>query len=117
MTKEQAGIKNAQKELLKEYLGKITNITNAVSYTGRQAKDVFDIYMFSKTVIPLHIFLKGLSGQIQRGMIDWYQTFSRHELKMGLLDMDIYDKKFDARKMIIYLEDEIKEFIKEAVGQ
>lgn len=107
------------------YLQKIIAITGAkieVDDVGRQfmqgrreARDVFDIYMLSKKIKPLHAYLKRLPNQIQRGMIDWYQTFSRHDIKMGLLEMDIYDKKFDSKKMIIYLESEIKKFMKEVV--
>lgn len=100
------------------YLQKVTTITGREFMKGRrEARDAFDVYLLSKKVKPLHIFLKGLSSQIQRGMIDWYQTFSRHELKIGLLDLDIYDEKIDSREMIIYLEGEIKKFMKEAVGQ
>lgn len=107
------------------YLQKITTITGTKIQeddVGRQfmqgrreARDAFDIYMLSKKIRPLHVYLKSLPNQIQRGMIDWYQTFSRHDIKMGLLELDIYDKKFDARKMIIYLEGEIKKFMKEVV--
>ncbi len=83
---------------------------------GRQeARDVFDIYMLSGKIRPLHIFLKKIPQQQQRGMIHWYRTFSRQELKLALLDLDIYDKKFNAKEMIIYLEDEIKQFTKEAI--
>ncbi len=107
------------------YLQKVTTITGTriqEDEIGRQfmqgrreARDAFDIYMLSKKIKPLHIFLKGLPSQMQRGMVDWYQTFSRYDVKLGLLDLDIYDKKFDARGMIIYLEGEIKKFMKEAI--
>lgn len=83
----------------------------------RQARDVFDIYMFSKKIQPLHTFLKGLSSQMQRGIMHWYQTFSRQELKLALLDLDIYDKKFDAKEMILYLEDEIKKFMRQVLDE
>ena len=52
---------------------------------------------------------------IQKGIVHWYQTFSRQELKLALLDLNIYDKKFDAKQMIIYLEDEIKEFVRQVL--
>ena len=107
------------------YLQKIFAITGThlgTDDTGRQItggrrepRDIFDIYMLSKRVEPLHIFLKNASGQLQRGMIHWYRTFSRQELKFALLDLDIYDNKFDVREMIIYLEDEIKRFMKEVI--
>ena len=107
------------------YLQKIVAITGTqleeddigrqVMQGRRQARDVFDIYMLSKKIRPLHIFLKGLSSQIQRGMVHWYRTFSRQDLKLSLLDLDIYDKKFNTKEMIIYLEDEIKRFTKEVI--
>lgn len=81
---------------------------------GRQeARDAFDIYMLSKKIKPLHLFLKSSSSQIQRGMIHWYRTFSRQDLKLGLLDLDIYIDKFDSREMIRYLEDQIEKFTEE----
>jgi hypothetical protein len=48
-------------------------------------------------------------------MAGWYQTFSRQELKLGLLDLDIYEHKFDAKEMIIYLESQIKKFVKQVL--
>jgi hypothetical protein len=96
---------------------KSDEISREFTQGRRKARDAFDIYMLSKKVKPLHLFLKGLPGQMQRGMVHWHQSFSRHDLKLGLLDLDIYDEKFDSRKMIIYLEDEMKKFIKEVLGQ
>ena len=103
------------------YLQKITAITGTnpveddigrVVFQGRRkARDAFDIYVLSRKVCPLRAFLKKLSVPLQRGMVHWYQTFSRQDLKLELLDMDIYDTDFDAREMIIYLENEIKKFI------
>lgn len=81
----------------------------------REARDIFDLYMLSMKIKPLHIFLKNASNVIQKGIIHWYQTFSRQELKLALLDLDIYDKKFDAKEMIIYLENEIKQFVKQVL--
>lgn len=77
----------------------------------REARDVFDIYMLSRKIKALHIFLKGVSSQLQRGMVHWYRTFSRQDIKLALLDLDIYDRKFNSKEMIIYLENEIKQFI------
>lgn len=81
----------------------------------KEARDVFDIYMLSKKIKPLHVYLRTVSQLFQRGMVHWYRTFSRQELKLSLLDLDIYDNKFDAKEMIIYLEKEIKQFIKEVI--
>lgn len=83
-------------------------------FRGRnEARDVFDIYMLSKKIKPLSLILKKISPALQRGIIHWYRTFSRQQLKLSLLDLDIYEKNFNAQEMIIYLEDEIKKFIKE----
>ncbi len=78
----------------------------------KEARDIFDIYMLSKKIKPLHIFLKKVPQQQQRGMVHWYRTFSRQDLKLALLDLDIYEKKFNSKEMIIYLENEIKKFAK-----
>jgi len=107
------------------YLQKIFTITGTalgqdeigreITQGRKQARDVFDIYMLSKKIQPLHKFLKGLPMQFQRGMVHWYQTFSRHDLKLDLLDLDIYVKGFNSRDMIIYLENEIKKLIKQVL--
>ena len=109
------------------YLHKITAIAGLqpqVDEIGRQitegrkqARDVFDVYMLSKKIQPLHIFLRNVSSSLQRGMVHWYRTFSRQELKLALIDLDIYEAKFDAKEMIAYLENEIKQFTKEVIGQ
>ncbi|MBU2540276.1 MAG: nucleotidyl transferase AbiEii/AbiGii toxin family protein [Candidatus Omnitrophica bacterium] len=100
----------------------ISGIRPEIDEIGRQiiegrkeGRDVFDVYMLSKNIQPLHIFLRNVSSQLQRGMIHWYRTFSRQDLKLALIDMDIYDKKFNSREMIIYLENEIKEFMREVI--
>jgi len=77
----------------------------------KKARDVFDVYMLSKKILPLHLFVNKIPGYLQRGLVHWYRSFSRQDLKLALLELDIYDKKFNARKMIIYLENEIKRFI------
>ena len=103
------------------YFQKITTITGTalvhddigreIIQGRREARDVYDIYMLSRKIKPLHIFLSGLPPLFQRGVVHWYRTFSRQDVKLGLLDLDIYDKNFDSRKMISYLEDEIKKFM------
>lgn len=107
------------------YLQKITAVLGTrtqTDETGRQfmqgrqaARDVFDIYMLSKKIKPLHLFLEDIPAYLQRGMIHWYRTFSRQDLKFELLDLDIYDKKFDSKEMIIYLEKEIEKFAEEVI--
>ena len=104
------------------YYQKISTIAGAgVAYdeTGRelasgrnQARDAFDVYCLSRQIMPLSVFLKKLPPRFQRGMVSWHQSFSRQDLKLSLLDLDIYDKNFDSREMISYLDGEIKEFMK-----
>jgi len=103
------------------YFQKITAITGTgliYDDTGREiiqgrreARDVYDIYMLSRKIKPLHIFLNELPPLFQRGMVHWYRTFSRQDIKLALLDLDIYDRNFDSRRMIFYLEGEIKKFM------
>jgi hypothetical protein len=105
------------------YLQKITAITGTRAtrdYIGREiikgrneARDVFDVYMLSKKIKPLHIFLQKTPDYVQRGIVQWYRRFSRNELKLALLELDIYFDDFNSKEMLIHLEDEIKKFIQE----
>lgn len=79
----------------------------------KEARDVFDIYMLSKKVAPLSKFIQTMPKYAQRGVVHWYNTFSRHDLKIGLIDLDIYDKAFSSQEMLLYLDNEIKKFIRE----
>jgi predicted nucleotidyltransferase component of viral defense system len=107
------------------YLQKITAITGTqprIDHIGREitegrneARDAFDVYMLSKKIKPLHVFLQKTPGYIQRGMVQWYRRFSRTDLKLGLLDLDIYLDKFDSKEMIMYLDREIEKLIQETV--
>ncbi len=82
-----------------------------VIHEGRnEARDVFDLYMLSRKIMPLHVFLKGVSPNYQKGMIHWFRTFSRHDLKLAVLDIERYDDGFDSREMIAHLEKEIDLF-------
>jgi hypothetical protein len=105
------------------YLQKITAITGTRTtrdYIGREiikgrneARDAFDVYMLSKKIKPLHIFLQKTPDYVQRGIVQWYRRFSRNELKLALLELDIYLDDFDSKEMLIHLENEIKKFIQE----
>lgn len=75
-----------------------------------EARDVFDLYMLSGRFQPLHRFLQRAPAPWQKGIVHWYRTFSRQELKLALMDLDIYDPQFNSREMIRYLENEIKRF-------
>lgn len=110
------------KDLYLQKISAISGVQPVTDEVGRQiiegrkeARDVFDVYMLSKKIRPLHLFLRETPPQFQRGMIHWYRTFSRQELKLALMDLDIYVAGFDARELIIYLESEIKQFAREAI--
>lgn len=85
--------------------------------TGRkEVRDVVDIYYLSKKVLPLHRFMKNLTREYQRGLVHWHRSYSRQEVKLGVLDLDIYDKDVNVSEMIIYLDNELKKFIGEVTG-
>lgn len=87
-------------------------------HQGRnEARDVFDIYVLSKKIQRLHKFLQKVSDPYQKGIVHWYRTFSRQDLKIALLDLDIYDPQFNSREMIAYLEAEIKLFTRGIIGE
>lgn len=77
----------------------------------REARDAFDIYMLSQKISPLHKFIKKFSRAQQRALVHWYRTFSRYDLKMGILDLDIYDKKFDIKNLLHHLDGEIMNIV------
>lgn len=94
---------------------KIDELGRQIMEGRKEARDVFDVYMLSKKIQPLHMFLK--PAQLQKGIIHWYRTFSRQDLKLALIDLDIYDPDFNSNEMIVYLESEIKQFIREVIGE
>jgi predicted nucleotidyltransferase component of viral defense system len=84
--------------------------------TGRQeARDVFDIYCLSEKVEPLHRFMKRLGRQYQRGIVQWYRSYSRQDLKLGILDLEIYLPDFDVTELIGHFDKEINLFITEEI--
>jgi predicted nucleotidyltransferase component of viral defense system len=109
------------------YFQKIAAISGTqteIDETGRQftegrneSRDVFDVYMLSKKIQPLHMFLKNVPVLLQRGLVHWYRTFSRQDLKLALLDLDIYEPNFSSKEMIVYLENEMKQFIREVIEE
>lgn len=89
-----------------------TDETGRERLTGRnEAKDIVDLFYMSKKVLLLHKFLQKMPNMQQRGIITWYRSFSRQDLALNVLDLDIYDKNFDSSLMINHIESEIKQFI------
>lgn len=93
----------------------LDEIGREVSEGRGEARDVFDLYHLSKRIQPLHRFLPKAPLPWQKGIVHWYRTFSRQQLKLALMDLDIYDPKFDSREMIWHLEAEMKQFIQEMI--
>lgn len=91
---------------------RVDEVGREVSEGRGEARDVFDLYMLSRNIRPLHRFLPQTPLPWQKGIVHWYRTFSRQELKLALMDMEIYDPKFDSRAMIRHLEEEIQQFIR-----
>jgi len=96
----------------------ISGVSSILDDTGRElffgrqkVRDVFDLYMLSQKIKPLSEFLRNVPADFQRGIIHWYRTFSRKEVKLALLDLDIYDREVDPKAIIVYLEKQIKTFI------
>ena len=81
----------------------------------KEPMDAVDIYYLSKKITPLHKFLKTVDRQYQRGIIQWYRSYSRQDIKLGVLDLDLYDEIFDVSEMISYLDNEIKEFMEKEI--
>ena len=97
-------------------IGTVSNIdeTGKETHSGRnEPRDIFDIYCISKNILPLHEFIAELSKSRKRRIIQWYRSYSRQEVKLGLIDLEIYNKKFDSNKMILHIDKEIKIFFKE----
>ncbi len=94
----------------------LDDLGREVSEGRGEPRDVFDLYMLSRSVQPLHRFLPRAPLTWQQGIVHWYRTFSRQELKLALMDLEIYDPKFDPAAMIRHLEDEVKRFTRAMVA-
>lgn len=84
--------------------------------TGRrESRDIVDLYYLSKRVCPLHKFIRKFPSYYKRGLIYWYRTYSRHDFKVEVIDLDIYDKEFDVSDVIKHFDTEIEKIIEEAM--
>ncbi|MFH0926609.1 MAG: nucleotidyl transferase AbiEii/AbiGii toxin family protein [bacterium] len=79
---------------------------------GRQeAKDLFDIYFLSKEFLSLADFIDEFCGQVMKeGIIRWFRTFKRLEMKIELADIKT-DKKVDFREIDRHLAGEIEKIL------
>lgn len=94
------------------------DITGREIITGRkEARDIVDVYYLSEKICPLHKFIKNFSDIYKRGIVYWYRTYSREELKFGVLDLDIYDKNFNIANLIKHFDEEVKKIISKSLGE
>jgi len=90
-----------------------TDATGKIIFTGRdEPRDAVDVYYLSRKVQLLHEFLEGIPSLQQRMFVTWTRAYSRMDMKLAVLDLDIYDKKFNVRKMIKHVDDEVEKFIR-----
>lgn len=93
--------------------GEIRDVAGKPLPSGRdEPRDAFDLYVLSTKIEPLRLFLRTVPRIYQKGFIRWVRTFSRMDLKIGLLDLDIYLEGFDSREMIRHIDDQAGEFIR-----
>lgn len=93
--------------------GERRDITGKALASGRnEPRDAFDLYVLSSRIEPLHSFLKTIPRLYQRNFIRWARTYSRMDMKIGLLDLDIYLDGFDAKEMIRHMDDQAGQFIR-----
>ena len=93
-----------------------TDATGREMPSGRNApRDAVDIFYLSRGVKPLHMFLGNLPRTAQRMFVRWAQTYSRMDMKLGVLELDIYDRSFDVRDMIQQIDHEVEGFVRGVV--
>ena len=88
------------------------DMTGRKTHMGRQeAKDFYDLYFLSHTFKGLSSFVNqhGTPNQIE-GLIYWYRTYSRQNIKEGLADLKI-SKKVDFRQMEKHFKKEVDQLI------
>lgn len=96
--------------------GERRDATGRVLATGRdEPRDAFDLYVLSTRIEPMGSFLQTIPSMYQKSFIRWVRTYSRMDLKIGLLDLDICLEGFDAREMIRHFDDQAEKFIKALV--
>jgi len=109
------------------YLRKIYAVGGAIAQTdqvgrkitigGRQeAKDLFDIYFLSHTFMRLSEFATKFCDSTRgEGLIRWFRTFDRAEMKTDLADIKT-DKLVEFRAIDKHLAGEIDAILKKEIG-
>lgn len=107
------------------YLRKIHAVTGTqpqIDLTGRkmhfgrqEAKDFYDLYFLSHTFRNLSDFaLKYCENNQWEGLIYWFRTYSRQEIKEGLMDLMTF-KKFNFHQMERHFKKEIDHLIEQII--
>lgn len=67
----------------------VSDVGQKIVLGGRQeAKDFYDIYCLSTITMPLSEFAsKYCNNTIKEGIIRWFQTYDRMDMKTGLMDL------------------------------
>lgn len=84
---------------------------------GRQeAKDFYDLYCLSSIFMRLSDFsYKYGNPLIREGLISWFRTFTRLDIKTGLLELKL-KKEIDYRDMELHFKKEIDSILEKEVG-
>ena len=92
-------------------------IGQGVIVGGRQeAKDLFDIYFLSHTFMGLAAFADRFCDQIRKeGLIRWFRTFNRQEMKIGLTDIKT-DKAVEFGDIDRHIAAQIDKILKKEIG-
>ena len=110
------------------YLRKIYTVTGTietidlagrkVSKGGRQeARDFYDLYFLSHTFMNLSVFsFKYCNTTMQEALVRWFRTYSRMEIKTGLLELRTKNK-IDYRGMERHFKEEIDCLLEKQIGR
>ena len=80
-----------------------------------EAKDFFDLYCLSHTFMRLSEFSFKYSSQVTReGIIRWFRTYSRLDMKTGILELEI-NKAVDYHEIERHFKKEVNKIIEEEV--
>lgn len=109
------------------YLRKIyacTGVNFAPDITGRpagaggrqEAKDHFDLYILSSTFMSLSEFAKKhLDAALKEGLVRWFKTYDRMEIKTGLLELKA-SVPADNKALEEHFKSEIDRILEEEIG-
>ena len=109
------------------YLRKIFAVSGAIEttdLTGRRTfkggreepKDFYDLYVLSHTFMRLSEFAGRYCDSTRKeGLITWFRSYDRIEMKTGLLDI-VTDNKIDYKSMEKHFDEEIGRLVRKEIG-